>query len=226
MSWGRPKIDTSGLVFHAPLWHPKLWVASGSTFQSLDKYSHTCTVSGATYGKYGYTFDGANDYISVPVNSAFEFTTACTFLAWVKIKDWDFTGGSYVIVEVQDRIFWNFPSAAGQQLRFQQEGTWDYVDTPASAGQYYAADTWYCVGATFDVAKNPNTRLYWYGFEQANGNITAPLATAKPIWIGSYQNANHYIDGIVGEVTICNNRAFSASEMMRYYQQTKGRYVT
>ena len=52
----------TGCVLYLPLWHPSL---SGPVFSSIDPYGHTCTVTGATWGIQGRTFDGDGDFIGV-----------------------------------------------------------------------------------------------------------------------------------------------------------------
>jgi len=71
-----------GLALYLPLWYPH-GDMTGSTIYSYDTYRRTGTVTEATYGLQGRTFDGTNDKIVITGT----VTGVQTVIVWVKPSD-------------------------------------------------------------------------------------------------------------------------------------------
>ncbi len=208
-SWAIPKINLGGCVFYAPLWRPDLGVATGGTFKSKDTLGHVCTVTGATWGSQGRTFDG-NDQISIPVTCTPPFTV----VVWCK-----FSGLPSVLVHTQ-------PLCDGT-------GTNDGV-----IGVIAGGDLTYIQLAGLAVVGGAITDLNWHMytaiFNGAGSSIrvdtgtattgtTGMATTTSPYLLGTVGNLSIHLEGIEGDV-LFYNRALSAGEIMNNYLATKWRY--
>jgi len=71
------------LALYLPLWYPYSDM-TGSTIYSYDKNRCVCTVTGATWGRTGRTFDGVDDWIDLtPIVSTLDTYTSGTILFWL-----------------------------------------------------------------------------------------------------------------------------------------------
>ena len=73
------------LSTHPVLWLP-LYRSGGSVIKSADGFGHICTVTGATWGKYGRTFDGDDDNIDCGNASSLQISGDFTVEIWIYIS--------------------------------------------------------------------------------------------------------------------------------------------
>lgn len=223
-NFGSPKIDLGGCVFYAPLWRPDL---AGSPFQSPSPYgipSHTCTVTGATWGIQGRTFAGGDDLIELndgSTASPLNFTSG-DFSIIIRMKTDNLTGANNLF----NRGAYN---DTGYWFRVGTNGSLDVFTFQTVAGQSSASSagsivvgTWYTVGFSRAGA---SVKLFINGVEDtaSPGSHTNPATCALAGVIGSYQKSSDFFYGTIGEVIIYN-RALSAGEIMNNYLATKWRY--
>ena len=195
------------LVLYLPLY--KL---DGASFKSADRYSHLCTVTGALWTPQGRTFDGTDDYITVPHNAVFDFGTgAFTWIVWFKSGDtataWQRilskgdAGGLYT------RIGSNTIATAvgGDDL-----GSFPFTDT-TTFHQLAIIRTGGNAYAYLDLVLQDTVASV--------GNVNV----ATDLTIGIRHDLTEDFTGKVGEV-LAYNRGISVTELTQINQATKGRY--
>ena len=147
---------------------------------------------------YALDFDGTNDYVSIPNESSFDFTTAMTIEAWIKVdafdKDWQ------AIVTKGDGAWRLHRSAASNYISFGTTGL-SNVDlegtTNVNDGQ------WHHVAGVFD-----GSTKYIY----VDGALDVSVSATGSITTNDYgvniaensQNTGRYFDGLIDEVRIWN----------------------
>ena len=209
----------SGCVLYLPLWHPSL---SGPVFKSPDPYGHICTVTGATWGKYGRTFNGTSDVITIPPISTDDFT----MMAWVNPTD---------ITTDNITILSNNVGASPHSLfRFNVDGTTVLLEINDNEGDQFQDTTithgvsineWHLFSITIsgttcsldrDVTQIYTQTVAAYG-----------LQTIATNWLLGRDNRaapnDNWFKGNIGEVWFYN-RALSAGEILYNYNSTKWRY--
>lgn len=221
-------IDLNGAAFYAPLWRPDLGVAPGGTFKSLDKYGHTCTVTGATWGYQGRIFDGNDDNISCGDVTALNGATAFTIICWFNQDIIDQNDTLFKKYTDADNRIYLATIASDGSTRFyicnaaNTYGSFDY-STVITAGKWHHLVTYYNGAGANNSAKMKiyvDTVEVTLGF----GAMTIPTTTAdlstKAFLLGDTAGA---LDGVIGEMLIYN-RALGVNELTRHYQATKWRY--
>jgi hypothetical protein len=214
----RANFPIDGLVLYAPLWHPEL---SGSPFLSKDLNAHTCTVTGATWGLQGRTFNGTSDYIDCGSNGVLFPSGDLTIEAWIQKNDALTEAGivncyasnkGYDLTIFGDNnfLFRYWASDGHAQL---------YAAFPAASP--FAINTWFHLV----VGRSGDTLVGW-----VNCNALTPVAVtgtlvvpAVSLRIGSQQGAQ-YLKGLEGEVRIYN-RALSLAEVQHNRNVTRWRYA-
>lgn len=217
------------LVLYLPLHQ-----LNGSSFMSRDAFGHIATVTGATWGLQGRTFDGINDYISIANTAAFynAFDTAWSIEMWVKITA---TGSNYVLF---DKPFTSHiaPYYHIQITDFASDGNKIAVLVLNSAGTSFfttiiaasvpTLGAWYQIVVTCNKT-TPYLELFINNISQ--GSRTTSSGTYPNYAIGaSLGRLNNYdayeMPGSIGEVRIYS-RALTTGEIMRNYRATKWRYT-
>jgi len=205
-----------------PLWSPGL---NGSVFKSVDPYGHICTVTNATWGSQGMTFDGVNDSISCGTSSTFDFTTQnFTLTVWVYP----------VALEAVTRTLLcrSDVGSEGYLARLTNEGRIDFLTWAPAEGRSYTAISVVLINTWCQVTfvRNGTAALFYKNgavvTNESSGTHNNLVTSAQPLLIGesSVQPSSGDYDGIIGEVSI-HNRALSATEILYSYQLTKGRYL-
>ena len=72
-------------VLYLPFWQEDMQGAI--TLRSYDHYTHSCSVVGGTWSSTGRTFDGTDDYVSVPDHAALSGLSYFTICCWLKTSD-------------------------------------------------------------------------------------------------------------------------------------------
>jgi len=225
------------LVFYADL--PK---HDGTSFQSDDAYGHLCTVTGATWGMQGRTFDADDEHIDCASPSTLDDLQQKTIITWFKASGWGESDSGRIIqkagsVAVNRRGWSTLIQNGGANNRFyhgQSDNTGVLVSwvTPTSS---IALNTWYCGAITHDISTFTNNPLMYIG--GASKTVTEIAARGgaavswesdalSELWIGARDNVgtpDREFQGIIGEVLIYN-RVLSAQEILHNYLATKWRY--
>ena len=212
----KPIIDTS-LVFDAPLWHPGLAV---SPFLSKNSGTvHTCTVTGATWGSQGRTFDGIDDNINLGDPAAMEGLAEGTISMWFKptvnIADTD-------TVTFLDKG--NTNCGFGYQLTGKIEFTlYSPFRALVSNQATWLANVWYFVNLRFGAG---GMSIYINNvLDIENLAYVAGFTASATDWTLGCNSAGKWFAPIVmGEVMI-HNRSLSLPETTNLQLSTQWRYL-
>jgi hypothetical protein len=190
--------------------------------------NHGELVNGPTYNSSNLgsiSFDGVDDYITVPHNSNLNLINTVSLEAWVKYT----TTTNTVLIEksnnnthYQLQIFNNTqgsPAIAGQLVFMLQPNSSNWV----VSGIVTNDTNWHHVVGTYD-RDTTTARIYVDGIlRNTNSSIsTGPTSNTQPLLIGSRSGPSGF-GGSVSGVKIYN-RVLSASEVLQNYNATKGRY--
>lgn len=195
---------------------------SGATARDGSGYENDGTISGATYttdtphvvvglesGKYALSFDGVNDYVSVPVSSVMKITETITIEAWVYLKG---TGKLQQITmtnggdELQVLISSND--------RFRQSGSIGGTWYDRTANTVLNINKWYHVVFAYDGTIG---RFYLNGVADGSFAATGALvAGSGTFYIGAYDGTLRFFDGFIDEVHIYS-RALTLGEIQKRY---------
>lgn len=216
-----------GLVLYLPLWSSYL---SGAAFDSIDPYHHLCTVTGATYGSTGRTFDGTDDNILISDVSAFTSDTSGTIICWA----YGYQAGYNTLVSFSDK------DTTGQnefQAAFHSGGTIKLICNKGGVAQYELTSGSGLGSTTFYhfafVSNGTAISMYIDGVSQTV-NVTSGSNNGD--WVGDMSNVDNLSFGRLYRPTpvsfhqgtqggaLYYNRALTAGEISGNYNQTRGRY--
>jgi len=174
------------------------------------------TSTSRVQGKLGQAlnFDGTNDYISFPGNSAITNPTAITLSAWFKASK---VGVEQRIINLHQRYRLELSSTNKIYCAFTTVNqAWSFCTTLGSTT--LVANKWYHAAVTYDgistytyylngIADNTNSSQY-------TGSITG--GQNQPCIGYGCDLASHYFNGLIDDARIYN-RALSASEISHLY---------
>jgi hypothetical protein len=186
---------------------------SGTTVADASGLGQTGTVSGATRtaaGRYGgaLSFDGVDDWVTIPDSVALDLTTGMTIEAWVfprSSSGWR----TAMLKETADGLAYGLYAhngAAGPAGYINTGGS----DQGAAAAASLPLNSWTHVATTYDGA---TLRLFVNGTQVASRAVAGSLRTStSPLRIGGNAVWGEYFSGMLDEVRIYN-RALSTSEI-------------
>lgn len=209
----------TGCVFYAPLWSPYL---KGTVFKSQDLYRHNCTVSGATWGSQGRTYNGTTSTTIVPHHASQLLTTGGAIIAWIKPNTSGENDGGRIVDKSTDAF-------GSNGYRFYTESTFLGFSSGAGARNSGAGSlnygVWSHVVASFD--SDGVVSFYINGVLKGTpGDFGDPtgITTTNALTIGNRSGAtDRTFDGLIGEVGMWN-RVLSVGEILHIYNATKWRY--
>lgn len=226
--WGNLKgIDTRdpSLVLYLPLWYPDS-ETTGSTIISKDINRHSCTVTGATWGTTGRTFNGTSDNIELPAGSISTFDLAnYTLIGWVKDSN---------TTQANTKVLSN-RALGGDPCTFQfgalNATTWDLWWRSSSANKtgQWTVDTSDGLFHHAAVVKASSTAPVFYldGVSKgSNGSTDDADSPDSSVVIGCSRwggAKNGFWKGVIGE-TFIYNRILSAAEVSHNEKVTEWRY--
>jgi hypothetical protein len=194
---------------------------SGNTVPDSSGYGNNGTIYGATLvdskpglGK-ALSFNGANNYISIPHNNIFNFGTGdFTVEFWMRQTG---TSGQQLIINKDDG---NWQSGHGWEI-WSNAGaaSWSIFPYPSfenRSGTGAGDGNWHHVAFTraFGVVKG-----YIDGIEKASGSCSQSISTSNPIYLGRGSIwAPAYFNGLIDEVAVYN-RSLSADEIKSIYEK-------
>ena len=191
---------------------------------------------GLSYGKFGQgaSFPGSSAYINYPSSASLDSRSTTTMSCWVNIQSLPASGASQVFFSrgVGDGfgMFLRVENVGGT-IKLKGSVVVTSPDTMyAVEGLVPSTNTWYNIVGVFD---SPNQLLYLYvnGDGQGSTKTTAgtvmrlgATASQKGAIIGAYSTSNQAVlNGYIDECII-ENRAWTASEVKKYYTYAKGRF--
>jgi hypothetical protein len=161
-----------------------------------------------------YSFDGSDDYISVPDNPSLDLGSY-TISAWVYPED---VGGWHTIVaKGETEATMNYAWQIGSSISLLEDGYGSDYYARASSPTY-SSNTLYFVTAVADASAG-ELRLYVNGVEHtysSQGWGGDPIIDDDPLTIGSSETWGEYFDGTIDEVMLWD-RALSDTEIDEVY---------
>ncbi|MBN1177534.1 MAG: LamG domain-containing protein [Dehalococcoidales bacterium] len=204
-----------GIVLYLPLYE-----LDGSPFESHDPYGHLSTVTGASYTARGRSFDGIDDDINCGNSGVFDFNSAFTLAAWVKLGALGKTQFIICNRDPANKAGWALFYYSSNKFYLQggDGATWPCLNV-VSGNVYSDTNTFYFLVATFD----DTGRLFVNGAPDGT-DTSAPLAASDyPTLVGNDTYVPSPFEGVIGEV-YAFSRALSHPEILHIYQATKWRY--
>lgn len=201
---------TTGLVAYYPL--------DGNANDSSGNNNHGTVMGGAalTTDRFGqankaFSFDGVDDYISVPDSPTLQSPdSAVTFAAWVNLTAFD--PGGFASLGVK-------PAAAadGGQYGIQLESTGAFAIYLSDSAAYLESTTQFATGQWTFIAMTWNSdsvKLYISGNLVASDSFkVTPRSNTSPLELGrDAPGAVEYLTGSLDDVRIYN-RALTAAEI-------------
>jgi hypothetical protein len=211
-------ISTDGLFFYLDAANTRCYSGSGITANNLISGVGATLVNGVGFSSFNsgfFTFDGTNDYVSIPYPSQLRTGSAITVSFWAK---WTTTGTT--TATIQTLLDNNYQTAY-----LGGPGTIGFViqDRPDLGKVLELGDgTWRHITGT----NNGSTSiLYIDGIQSGLARTAAGIGDSQPlINIGRWAFSNNrYLNGNVSGLLIYN-RALSDSEVYQNYVATKRRY--
>jgi hypothetical protein len=226
-----PRIVTNGLVVYLDSANTRSYVGSGTSALSLSGLGNTgILINGPTFSSSNggqIIFDGTNDYIKLPANSAYNLNNgSLTIEVFYSIinpiigermilehNTWN-AAGLYQLTFATNNVYrYNFPEAwaGGQQL--------DYTDTNLEL------DKWTHVVANFNTNTNTSRLYINTQLKAERTDITAELGNStSDIYIFCRNGTGLFLAARLGHIKLYN-RALSYQEILQNYNATKGRYI-
>ena len=151
-------------------------------------------------------FDGVNDFVQIPNNTAFNPGKYFTVEAWINADSWATNPWQNTIVSKDQWSSisegWVIRCGGGGRLSFNlalnNNGNWYEIVT----GSLMSTNKWYHVAGTYD---GTTMRLYLNGKQVGTLNITGTItSTTAPVKIGNIamSSQSRYFDGEIDEVRI------------------------
>ncbi|MCF8261569.1 MAG: T9SS type A sorting domain-containing protein [Melioribacteraceae bacterium] len=159
------------------------------------------------------SFDGSNDYATVPNNSALEFTTG-TIEFWVKPGTFSGNAAMVALRDAADTRFSLHMASDLNSLGMWNGASYTTVTVNLNSG------TWYHVAYVF---KNSDTDVYVDGVYQGTLNLAAlnTGVTGKDLTLGQSGTNGEYFGGEIDELRFWDEER-SASEIDTYKDQILG----
>jgi len=206
-------------------------VTTSNIIRSKDSTRHLCTVSGATWGSQGRSFDGSDDLINIPASTSINNLSAFTLIAWIKPTTLGELSSGRLFHKASDAgnvAGWFLTLSANNRLNVNiaYATTNNNATSPVNS---ITLGSWQMGAVTWGGNAAAATVLFYI-----NGILVATTAVSdgtgarsddstSSLSIGNRVDAGRSYDGIIGE-TLIYNRVLTAGEIQRNYLTTKFRY--
>ncbi|MBI5361384.1 MAG: DUF2341 domain-containing protein [Planctomycetes bacterium] len=216
-----PVYDETGL---AGSWH--FDEGAGSTTADMSGYSNAGTLTNGplwtTAGRAdnGLSFDGTDDYVSIPDSTNWNLSTSWSVALWIKPADL-----------VTSRVYYGRSADdilnGGENYLYYQTGapvgiSWGPVNAEWDTGVTLTVNQWQYIVMVYNSGLS---RSYCYvdGQQRASVAVTSVGSSTGPLKIADNYNGNHF-SGIMDEFRVYN-RALSIDEIQaRYNAKAKLNY--
>jgi len=198
-----------------------LWKLDENTGTTVNNSvnSNNGTIAGATWSSgaisnSGLSFDGVNDNVNIPNNSAFDIEQNITVMSWVKASE----NKTSRIIQKGDWDGWGLYQDlwAGWKVSiYNQDNTGYSMDWGSGRP---VLGQWYHLAYTYDGSI---LKLYVDGVLKNSLSISGKLKiNTRPISFGSDNGNQKFFNGLIDEVYLYS-RTLSATEIQNYYNQSK-----
>jgi Concanavalin A-like lectin/glucanases superfamily/Pectate lyase superfamily protein len=190
---------------------------SGSSLADGSGYENDGTINGPSWatgiaGK-GLSFDGTNDYVSVPDDDSLDITDAVTLSCWVKFTQLG-TGRQKVVYKgnnTQTSVNYSlgkYEWANKAEFFFMAGGG---TTTRLISSTLLSTGHWYHLAATYDGA---TARLYINGVQDASTSVTGTLDTNGNVLQLGRIDGGDYLNGVADEIQVYDE-ALSGDEIAK-----------
>lgn len=168
------------------------------------------------------TFDGSDDYFTVPHNAALNASAAFTIECWIKPTNptadgyWPIVSKSaWSGVNGQWTVFYDNRSSQGspQRIRFQAGGAW--VDWEDCAEVVVRGGHLVCTVSGAGAAQT--LRIYWNGTQVATSSETVTWSAANTRPVENNIGTTFYFDGTLDELAIYGTE-LSAARILAHFE--------
>jgi fibronectin type 3 domain-containing protein len=188
---------------------------SGSAATDQSGLGNGGTISGASWtagGKFGsaLSFDGVDDWVTVPDAPSLDLTTGMTLSAWVKPRVLVGRYRQAILKEQTGGLVYGLYANTSSSVPRGSAVLNGRIRSVDGAG-LLPLDTWSHVAVTFD---NVVIRFYLNGVLVSSLGKSGPIAVSTgPLRIGGNSIFSEWFDGLVDEVRVYN-RALSAADLL------------
>lgn len=211
-----PRIPLGNLVLCLDAADQNSYSGNGTSWIDLSGNDNNGVLTnGPTYSsadRGAIVFDGGDDCVVVNNNADILSKTSYTKIAWFNISSYQYniiSGG-----HSGQHAMWLFGS---NKLYAGHNGNWSTI----SSTSILSLNTWYFGAVSF------NTTTGWALYINGNQESTSPDTTTfngnREILVGAYGIGSNLFNGQISLATVYN-RVLSATEIVQYYNATKGRY--
>ena len=187
---------------------------AGTTATDASGRGNTGTLDGptrSTAGKFGgaLSFDGVNDWVTVPDANVLDLTTGMTLEAWVRLSAIGSLWRTVMLKEQPNSLIYALYAGDGNGRAATDVFT--SADLGLSGTAATPVDTWTHLASTYD---GTTLRLYVNGVQAATRAVTGTIrASTGVLRIGGNSTWNdEWFAGLIDEVRVYN-RALSAAEI-------------
>lgn len=217
---GVGNIVSKNLVLYLDAANPISYPGSGTSWLDLSGYKNNASfVNGPIYNSSNagvITFDGTDDYVTVPNSTSWDFTTSLTIELWVYVNSYDTLGTFFIH---QQSGGFEFHVTNTNIVRFNANGGTNMASSTAS----FSIGRWNHVVATYE---GTTAKIYLNTSNIATNvsapppsNVTGQLRIGSYVFFGSYE-----LNGNISCVRIYNEKALSSQEVLQNYNAQKGRF--
>lgn len=221
----------NGLVGYFPLWALK-----DGSFRSVDAFKHTCSVTGATWGLQGRTFDSIDDLINCGSNAILDDLGASSFVFWINPTSLGELNAGRLIHKrtVTDDVAGLIISLTNDAPTATLYFARDYVTTDlfvVAADSVITLGQWQMATVTWDGSTTAtNVHIYINDSEvtyqtQTDGVGNLVSDAAYDLIIGNTPAGARTYHGTIGEVLVYKNHILTAGEVKQIYNSTRWRYL-
>lgn len=225
-----PKIVTDNLSFILDAGNPKCYSGSGTATSDAAKGASGTLVNGVGYSTDNggvFTFTTASSqFISFTNTSDIELSTDASYTLsyWIYMNQTAVEAGIGFFAPMMKASFGNSyghliqGDPAGKVLVYAEEGSSVELSSTANL----STQKWHYVSCTVST-----TSIDLYIDGQLDKSLTTGwtlTANTSPLYIGSNNGANYFLDGKMGVCTL-HNRVLTAAEIVQNYEAHKGRFI-
>ena len=214
-----PSIVTNGLILNLDAGNPASYPGSGITWTDLSGNGNNGTlINGPTFNSAdggSIVLDGSNDYIEIPHNAVFNFTTGLTISSWIKTT---MSVDAYIATKQENSFFFAIGPAgttAGKASFFLNGTSGGWLQSTATV----STGNWVNLIATWS---SNISSIYVNGILDISATRSGTLSTGPNSVYFGWRNVNQFLGNLSNYQFY--NRALSAPEVLQNYNVLKSRF--